>query len=264
MALEMSAFEIGKVVFEISIIWFLLYRFSIFVKGTRVVPLVRGIVVLVILFSLTTILNLEVLNWILTKLFAISVIGFLVIFQPEIRRGLSKIGQTYFDLFSPVPEEGIVHKISQSLVSLAQKRIGALVAFERGVGLKTYSETGVRLDAVVSSELLNTIFAPLGPLHDGGVVVNSGRIVAAGCIFPLSQHLDLDRSMGTRHRAALGLSEETDAVVVMVSEETGKIAIARGGELLTDFEGQDFSFVLKNILQQPQKKTLFYSWRHKK
>jgi conserved hypothetical protein TIGR00159 len=264
MAFELNTFEIGKVVFEISIIWFLVYRFFIFIKGTRVVPLVRGIVVLIILFSLTTILNLEVLNWILTKLFAISVIGFLIIFQPEIRRGLSKIGQTYFDLFFPVPNEGIVHKVSQSLVSLAQKRIGALVAFERGVGLKTYGETGVRLDAAVSAELLNAIFSPLGPLHDGGVIINSGRIVAAGCIFPLSQHFDLDRSLGTRHRAALGLSEETDAVVVMVSEETGKISIARGGELITDFEGQDFSFVLTSIMQQPQKKNLFYNWRHRK
>ncbi|MCP4650556.1 MAG: TIGR00159 family protein [PVC group bacterium] len=267
MNIDLNAFEIVKVVVEISIIWFLLYRFMLFIRGTRVVPLLRGIVVLIILFSLTHILNLVVVNWILTKLFTISVIGFLILFQPEIRRGLSKIGQTYFfDLFSTVPEEGVVNKISQSLVVLAQKRIGVLVAFERSVGLKTYAETGVKMDSLVSSELLNTIFAPLGPLHDGGVIVSAGRVIAAGCLFPLSQNPNIDRSLGTRHRAAVGLSEETDAVVVMVSEETGKISIAHAGKLISDFEGKDFNFVLKNILhqQEEKKKTFFYSWRHKK
>jgi diadenylate cyclase len=263
MNLDMTFAEMGKVAFEIAIIWFLLYRFFLFIQGTRVIPLLRGVVVLIVLFSLTNMLQLVVLNWLMTKLFAISVIGFLIIFQPEIRRGLSKIGQTYFDLFFPVPEEGVVHRVSQSLSSLAQKRIGALVAFERGVGLKTYSESGVRLDCAVSTELLNAVFSPLGPLHDGGVIISSGRIVAAGCIFPLSSNSDLDRSLGTRHRAAIGLSEETDAVVVMASEETGKISIAKEGKLITNFEGQDFSFVLKSILQQPRKKTIFYNWRQK-
>lgn len=264
MIIEWDFFGLLKMVLEISVIWFLLYRVILFIQGTRVVPLLRGVVVLIVLFSLTNMLNLVVVNWILTKLFAISVIGFLVIFQPEIRRGLSKIGQTYFDLFFPMPEEGVVNKVSQSLVSLAQKRIGALVAFERGVGLKTYAETGIRIDAGVSAELLNTIFTPLSPLHDGGVIISSGRVVAAGCLFPLSGNPDLDRALGTRHRAAVGLSEETDAVVVMVSEETGKISIAQSGTLITDFEGKDFSFVLKDILQKKEeKKTIFYNWRQK-
>jgi len=256
--------EILKIIFEISIIWFLLYRFMLFIQGTRVIPLLRGMVVLTILFALTNFLNLTVLNWVLTKLFAISVIGFLIIFQPEIRRGLSKIGQTYFDLFFALPEEGVVNPVSQSLVALAQKRIGALVAFERSIGLKTYSETGVRLDAAVSAELLNTIFSPLGPIHDGGVIIGGGKIISAGCLFPLSQRSDLDHSMGTRHRAAIGLSEETDAVVVIVSEETGKISIANGGKLISNFEGKDFMFMLKDILQQQEKKkTIFYNWRQR-
>ncbi|MFH2137567.1 MAG: diadenylate cyclase CdaA [Candidatus Omnitrophota bacterium] len=265
--MDWKFFETLKIIMEISIIWFLLYRFMQFIRGTRVVPLLRGMIVLIILFSLTNILNLVVVNWLLTKLFAISVIGFLIIFQPEIRRGLSKIGQTYFfDLFSPVPEEGVVNKVSQSMVNLAQKRIGALVAFERSFGLKTYTETGVKMDAAVSSELLNTIFAPLGPLHDGGVIISAGRIIASACLFPLSQNPNLARALGTRHRAAIGLSEETDAVVVMVSEETGKISIAHGGRLISDFEGKDFNFVLKNILhqQEEKKKAFFYNWRHKK
>ncbi len=254
----------SRMVIEISIIWILLYRVIIFVKGTRVVPLLRGIIVLMALFSLTNVFNLVVLNWILTKLFAISVIGFLIIFQPEIRRALSNIGETYFDIFSPLTEEGVVNKISQSLVGLAQKRIGALIAFERGVGLKTYAESGIRLDSVVSAELINTIFSPLGPLHDGGIIIGTAKVIAAACIFPLSQNPSLDRSFGTRHRAALGLSEETDAVVVMVSEETGKISIAKAGILITDFEGKDLSFVLKNILQKKEKKkNLFYGWRQK-
>ncbi|MFH1092537.1 MAG: diadenylate cyclase CdaA [Candidatus Omnitrophota bacterium] len=253
-----------KILVEILIIWFLLYRVMVFIQGTRVVPLLRGVIILIVLFSLTNMLNLVVVSWILTKLFALSVIGFLIIFQPEIRRGLSKIGQSYFDLLFPIPEEGVVNKVCPALISLAQKRIGALVAFERGVGLKTYAETGVNIDAGVSSELLNTIFTPLGLLHDGGVIISSGRIVAAGCIFPLSQNLNLDITFGTRHRAALGLSEETDAVIVMVSEETGKISIAQGGEFIDNFEGNDFSFVLKNIMQQKEtKKPLLYNWRKK-
>ncbi|RKY36349.1 MAG: TIGR00159 family protein [Candidatus Omnitrophota bacterium] len=256
-----------KIVFEIFIIWGLLYKFMLFIRGTRVVPLLRGVVVLIILFCATDIFNFEVVHWILTKLFTISVIGFLILFQPEIRRGLSKIGQNYlFDIFSPVIEEGVVSSVSQSIVTLAQKRIGALIAFERSVGLKTYVETGVRLEGVVTPELVNTIFAPLGPLHDGGVIVGSGRVVAAGCLFPLTQNDDLERSFGTRHRAALGLSEDTDAVVVVVSEETGKISIAQAGKLIRDFEGKDFRFVLKNILQQQEqkKKRVFYKWRQKK
>ena len=264
MVLAWNIVDIFKMLLEISIIWFLIYRFMIFIRGTRVVPLLRGIVVLILLFFLTNILNLTVLNWILTKLFAISIIGFLIIFQPEIRRGLSKIGQTYFDMFFALPEEGVVNKISQALNSLAQKRIGALIAFERSVGLKTYAESGVRLDAAVSAELLNTIFSPLGPIHDGGVIISGGRVVAAGCLFPLSQNPNLDHSFGTRHRAAIGLSEETDAVVVMISEESGKISIAHGGRLTSDFEGKDYTFVLKDILaHKEKKKTLFYNWRQR-
>ena len=264
MIIEWDFFGFIKILLEVSIIWLLIYRVMLFIQGTRVIPLLRGLVVLVILFSLTNILHLVVINWILTKLFAISVIGFLIIFQPEIRRGLSKIGQTYFDLFFPIPEEGVVNMVSQSMVNLAQKRIGALVAFERGVGLKTYAETGVRVDAAITAELINSIFTPLGPLHDGGIIISAGRVVAAGCIFPLSQNPEIDRTLGTRHRAALGLSEETDALVVMVSEETGKISIAQGGKFITDFEGKDFGFVLKNIMQQKDtKKTLFYNWRQK-
>lgn len=255
-----------KIIFEIAVIGFLLYKFMQFIKGTRVVPLLLGIVFLAILFFITNILELKVVSWILTKLFAISVIGFLIIFQPEIRRGLSKIGQIYFfaDFLSPLTEEGVVNEISQSLVVLAQKRIGALVVFERSVGLKTYAETGVQLDALVTAEILNTIFSPLGPLHDGGVIISQGRIIAAGCLFPLSHNPNLDRAMGTRHRAALGLSEETDAVVVMVSEETGKISVAQGGEFIYDFEKKDLGFVLKQILQkEKKKKVIFNSWKKK-
>ncbi len=263
--MELRFAEVMRAMLEIAIIWFLLYRLMIFIRGTRVIPLLRGIVVLFLLFLLTNLLGLGVINWILTKLFAISVIGFLIIFQPEIRRGLSQIGQTYFfEMFSPLIEEGVVNKVSQSLSSLAQKRIGALVAFERNIGLKNYAESGVRLDAVVTAETLTTIFSPLGPLHDGGVIIKGGRLIAAGCLFPISSKPDLDRRFGTRHRAALGLSEETDAVVVVVSEETGKIVIAQGGELITDFEGKDFSFMLKNILQQQEpRKTFFSGWRRK-
>ncbi|MCM8813627.1 MAG: diadenylate cyclase CdaA [Candidatus Omnitrophica bacterium] len=259
-----SVVDFLKMILEILIIWTIVYRVLLFVQGTRVVQVLRGFLVLLALFAVTTFLELSVLNWLLTKVFALSVLGFLIIFQPEIRRVLTQLGQTYFELLAPVPEEGLVNKISQSLLSLAQKRIGALIAFEQGIGLKAFIETGVRLDAAVTTELITTLFSPLGPLHDGGVIIAGGRVVAAGCLFPLSQKENIDRQFGTRHRAALGLSEETDAVVAVVSEETGKISIAYHGELRQDVAGSDFAFALKDVLQQKKPERISWLLRGKK
>ncbi|RLF31544.1 MAG: TIGR00159 family protein, partial [Thermoplasmata archaeon] len=214
-----------KILIEIVILWFVFYKILLFLKGTRAVHLLRGIIFLVIAFLIFQKVGFNTLNWLFTKLFAISVIGLLVIFQPELRQGLAKLGQQQLFHFL-LPEEDI-EEISKEIALassiLSRKKIGALIAIQREVGLKNYAESGVIIDAHLSSELIQSIFQPLSPLHDGGMIIQEKRIYACGCLFPLSDNPDIDKSLGMRHRAALGLSEETDAVVVCISEETGNI-----------------------------------------
>lgn len=243
---------IGKPILEIIILWFVLYRIMLFVKGTRAAQVLKGIVVLIILFFLTQRLGLETLNWILTKLFALSIIAFLIIFQPELRRGLARLGQNHF-LGSFLKEEQIIEEIVTAVMNLSQKKIGALIAIEREVSLKTYIESGVSLQSKLTHELLNTIFIPNGPLHDGGVIIEEGCLAAAGCLFPLSQNPRISKTLGTRHRAALGLTEETDAAVVVISEETGAISVAIGGKLTRDLNQEGLAKILTEIARLPKK-----------
>lgn len=243
----------GKPALEIIILWFVLYRIMLFVKGTRAAQVLKGIVVLVILFFLTQRLGLVTLNWILTKLFALSIIAFLIIFQPELRRGLARLGQNHF-LGSFLKEEQIIEEIVTAVLNLSQKKIGALVAIEREVSLKPYIESGVAMQSKLTHELLSTIFIPNAPLHDGGVIIEEGLLAAAGCLFPLSQNPRLSKTLGTRHRAALGLTEETDAVVVVVSEETGAISVAIGGKLTRDLNQEGLVKILTEVSRPQQKK----------
>ena len=239
-----------KVVIEILVLWFVFYMTILYIKGTRTVQVLKGIFILAAIFLITQRLGLETINWILTKLIPISIIAFLIIFQPELRRGLARLGQ--FGIF-PAKEQ-VIDEIAKSAVALSKKKIGALVAIEREVGLRAYIESGVPLDAKVSSELINTIFMPNTPLHDGGIVIEEDRIVAAGCLFPLSQESHVTRTFGTRHRAALGLTEETDAIVVVVSEETGTISIAVGGKLTRDLDREGLVKSLRNLYRPKKEK----------
>ncbi len=245
---------IGRPLLEIIILWFILYRILLFVKGTRAAQVLKGIIVLIILFLLTQRLGLESLNWVLTKLFALSVIAFLIIFQPELRRGLARLGQNHF-LGSFLKEEQIIEEIVTAVIDLSRKKIGALIAIQREVGLKPYIESGVPLQSKLTHELLSTVFIPNGPLHDGGVIIEEGRLAAAGCLFPLSQNPRLGKVLGTRHRAAVGLTEETDAVVVVTSEETGAISVAIGGKLTQDLNKESLAKILTEI-SQPHKKEI--------
>jgi len=247
-----------KHILEIAILWFFYYMLFLFIKGTRAVQVIKGLVILIIIFIITQELRLQILNWILTKIFTISVIAFLIIFQPELRRGLARIGQ--FGMF--YKEKQLLDEIARSAMMLSKKKVGALIAVEREIGLKTYIESGVPIDSQVTSELINTIFMPNTPLHDGGIVVQGSRIVAAGCLFPLTQNPNISKGLGTRHRAAMGLSEETDAVVVIVSEETGDISISAGGRLTKNIEDKDVAKILNNIYRPKRaaKKSFFDLW----
>ena len=219
--------SVSKPFIEIVILWLVIYQIMLFFEGTRAVHVLRGIVILLVAFFIFQILGLERINWLFTKLFAISVIAFLVIFHPEIRQGLAHLGRRH--LFGTILKEEEIDYISKEIVEaadiLSRNKIGAIIALEKSVPLKSYVESGVAIDALVSSDLLQCIFAPNNILHDGGVIIQHGRISAAGCLFPLSENQALSRVFGTRHRAAIGLSEETDAVIIVVSQERGDVSL---------------------------------------
>lgn len=233
-----------KIAFEIVVLWWVIYAILLFIKGTRAAQLLKGLIIITLLFLIAQKLGLSAVSWVLTKILAISVIGFLIIFQPEIRRGLARIGQ--FGIFTA--KERIVDEIVKAATSLSEKKIGAIIAVERQVGLGSYIESGVHLDSRVNSELLTTIFTPNTPLHDGGIIIQLDRIVAAGCLFPLAEESQLARQLGTRHRAAIGLTEETDAVVIVVSEETGAISVVVGGKLTRELSKEALTKVISNLL----------------
>jgi len=217
---------------DILIVTFLLYKLFALMKGTRAVHMFFGLVVLFVLSVAAKWLNFIALNWIISSLKTVWVIAFVIIFQPELRRALASLGQNRLvgRLFR-VEETGVIPEVIKACTHLAERRLGALIVLEKDMGLRNYIETGTKVDARVTAELLETIFTPPSPLHDGAVIIQNDRVAAAGCILPLTQTPKLSKTLGTRHRAAIGLSEETDAVVLVVSEETGAISYAQGGKL---------------------------------
>lgn len=214
---------------EIFILAVGIYYALMFVRGTRGWPVVIGFGAVVLLTFVSTALGLEVLSHLLRTFFGFSVVVLLIIFQPEVRRLLAKVGNQR--LFSTTQERQSIEVIVETVERLADVRIGALIAMQRSINLEEAVESGVKVDCQATPEMLETIFFPNNAVHDGGVLVDGSRILKAACIFPLTQRQDLQKSMGTRHRAAIGLSEETDAVVVVVSEETGSISYAHKGLL---------------------------------
>lgn len=239
--------------FEILILACILYYIFRFLQGTRGAQVLTGLVVaIVFLFGLTYFFHLDVLHWLLSGVFVYLAIGFLIIFQPEIRHALAELGRS--PRFSaPAVKRNVVDQIVQAVSFLAERRIGGLIAIERETGTRSVQETGIRLDCNVEWGLLSSIFFPHAPLHDGGVVIAGGRIVAAGCLFPLSEKSEVGKTLGTRHRAAIGLTEETDAVVVVVSEESGTVSVAFRGRLSQDIEIDRLRRFLSKILLKDQK-----------
>ncbi len=233
---------------EILFIWAIVYSLIRFFQGTRAVQVLIGLLFLAVIFNIAKVLGLHTINWVLTKLFAVGVLAFLIIFQPELRRALARIGQN--TMFGPfLKKGGTIDEVVQACEHLSRNKIGALIAIERDVGLKNYIESGLTVDAKVSAELLITLFFPNNPTHDGGVIIQGERITSSGCLFPLSQNPQLARSLGTRHRAAVGLAEETDAVCVVVSEETGAISVSVYGKLTRDLEGEGLRRVLTSLFR---------------
>ncbi|MDF3129079.1 diadenylate cyclase CdaA [Kiritimatiellaeota bacterium B1221] len=239
--------------FEILLLWIIFYHLLKLLRGTRGAQVLSGLALtFVAVLSLTYFLNLHTLNWIFRTFSVNLVLAFVIIFQQEIRIALAELGRPGM-LGSSSGRNGnksndMVAPLVKAVSSLSRQKIGALIALERAIGLKSVVETGVMIDGKVRPELITSIFFPRSPLHDGGVIIREGRVQAAGCVFPLSQREELHRSLGTRHRAAIGITEETDALVVVVSEETGNISLAFKGRLSRGLDEERLERMINAVL----------------
>jgi diadenylate cyclase len=219
-------------VFDIFIVAFLIYQILVFIKGTRAVQMAVGLGLIIGFFYIARWVQLETVTWLMTNVIPYFVFAIIVIFQHEIRRALARFGQApLFAGFSTINRNEFYDEIILAVTTLATNQTGALIVIERDIGLKTYIESGIALDAALSYDLLVTIFNPSVPLHDGAVIVQNGRVAAAACFLPLTVKPRLSKELGTRHRAAIGVTEETDAVAIIVSEETAAISFAHDGEM---------------------------------
>jgi diadenylate cyclase len=216
-------------VLDIAIIAFAIYRVYTMISGTRAIQVVKGLGLIVIAAWLSRFLRLQTVSWMLGQLIQVAAIAVIILFQPELRRMLTQIGRSRLVGFFFKESAGMAETIARSVEEIGGKKLGALIAVEASVGLRTYIESGVSIDAALGSELLSSIFGRGSPLHDGAVIVRGNRIAAARCILPLTERREATEGYGTRHLAALGLSEETDALVIVVSEETGTISTALMG-----------------------------------
>ncbi|MFH0954278.1 MAG: diadenylate cyclase CdaA [Verrucomicrobiota bacterium] len=240
-------------ILEILVLAFVFYYIILFFYGTRGAQVLLGFTLLLVtLLVLTQVFHLDAVNWLLKRFSVYLAIAIVVIFQPEIRRALAELGKQHM-FTSTARERTLVDNIVQAVVLLAERKIGALVAVEREIGTRAVQETGTKIDSLVTPELLASIFFPHTPLHDGGVIIQQDRIVAAGCLFPLSERPELSKLLGTRHRAAIGLTEESDAIVVVVSEEAGTISVAYKGRLTQGLDEERLRRLLAAVLLRSPK-----------
>ncbi len=230
-------------VIDILIITYIIYIAIKYFRNSRSGQLVKGIILLIVVFILSGWLNLRTLNWLLTRITDSLIIVAAIVFQPELRRALENIGRSGLSRLSPTQNLSrqdkqaleCINDICKAVSNMQDRKIGALIVFERQTKLGEISATGTTIDATVSSELVQNIFYPKSPLHDGAMIISENRIVAAGCILPLTANNQLNSQLGTRHRAAIGMSENSDSVVIIVSEETGTISVAKGGHIERDY-----------------------------
>ncbi len=236
-------------VLDILITAFVIYKILGFIKQTRAQQLVKGLLIIVVAYFASDILGLNTINWLLKGLFTFGLFAIVVIFQPELRRGLEFMGRSKFAV-GPISQldsekaKYIVDEISSAAGEFSQSRTGALIVFEREIALDDIAESGTRLNAEISAQLLGNIFYEGAPLHDGAVIIRSDQIYAAGCVLPLTENKNLNKSLGTRHRAGIGVSERSDALVLIVSEETGIISVAEDGRLRRFLDEKDVEKIL--------------------
>lgn len=234
---------------DVGIVAFIVYRVLLLIKGTRAMQMITGLGILGLGFFLSSTFSLFTTHWILSHFFDYLILIVIVLFQDDLRRALTHVGKNPF--FASTSEEAeweMVDEISRAAVRLAKDRYGALMVIERETGLKNFMDTGSQLDSQVRSEILYSIFIPASPIHDGAVIVSGGRIAAAGCFLPLSMDPDIDKKFGTRHRAALGITEETDAIVILISEELGAVHLVKSGKITMNLSEQELKQSLAALL----------------
>lgn len=255
---------------DVLLVWFVFYQLIKIIKGTKAVQLLKGIFVIIIVRFLTDVFSLDTLRFLLDQVLPFGVLVIVIIFQPELRRALEQLGRGRLFARTNVQEEEernrLMEAITKSVSYMAKRRIGALISIEKETGLSEYIETGIPLHADITSELLINIFIPNTPLHDGAVILQKKQIAAAGCYLPLSESSFISKELGTRHRAAIGLSEVTDAVTVIVSEETGAVSITAAGDLDRNLSMEEFEARLRKVwfgTEPEQVNHSMWKWRRK-
>ena len=229
---------------DILLVSYIIYRIILLLRGTRAVQMLAGIAVIIIIYFLSGKFELQTLHWLFKTFLGSILLVIVILFQADIRRALTHMGKTPFHRIGDVGERDL-GEILRAATYMARRRIGALIVIERDTGLRDYLDTGHRLDAYLRYELLVAIFLPASPMHDGGVIIHKGRVHSAGCLLPLSQNPNIDKRYGTRHRAALGLSEESDAVIIVVSEETQAISLVEQGRITSFHDEKELTEALR-------------------
>ncbi len=243
-------------VIDILLVSFLFYKLFQLIRGGRAFQMVVGTLLLVLLFFASQWAQLTTLNWLLRNTLAYIGFAVIVLYQQELRRGLANLGRApLFRFLNPARRKGTLDEIAFSVLTLAGRHMGAILVLERDIGLRSYIEGGIRLDAVVTYDLLLSIFNPKSPLHDGAVIVQGDRVAAAACFLPISINPQLSRELGTRHRAAIGITEDTDAVAIVVSEETGLVSFMEDGAILSGLDSEQLRTKLREALGQDDKAT---------
>jgi diadenylate cyclase len=238
-------------ILDILLVFFVIYAVYLSIRGTRAVPLLVGVISIAFFGALADYFRLRTVDFLFSNVWNVGLIFLAVVFQPEIRSGLANLGQRRFwPLFNELKSETVINSLTKAIESLKKREVGALIAIEQDVGLKDYAQTGTEINAVLDPDLLMTIFMSKGPLHDGGIIVRENTLLAAGCIFPLSDRSDLESTFGTRHRAAVGLGEESDALVIVVSEETGELTFVYRSKIETKLEIDQLEDLLYEHLAQ--------------
>lgn len=248
-------------ILDIVIVVFIIYKSFEMLKGTRAWQLIKGILLLILATFVSEALKLNILNYILSSVMTYGVFMLIVIFQPEIRRALEQLGTNKFSKFFGIDSDvnaktkENIYKIAIASMELSKSGTGALIVIERDIKIQDIISTGIAMNSEISPQLLVNIFEPKTPLHDGAVVISNNKIAAASCMLPLADDKDIARELGTRHRAAIGISKESDAIVVVVSEETGKVSIAKDGTLIADVREDVLKKILiKNLIVEPKQK----------
>ena len=243
-------FDFVKIFFELFLLSSIIYLVLLFLKGTRGAPILAGFAIIgIFLTFISTVLKLQVVGWLIGQMWAFAALLILIIFQPEIRRAFAELGVRNTKLLrTKQKEKENIQILIEAIFFLAERKIGALIAVEREIGMRFLADSGIYIGASMSKELLTTFFYPNTPLHDGGVIIRKGMIHSAGCFFPLTQDISLAKSLGTRHRASVGVTEETDCVCIIVSEETGTVSLAYRGRLARGLNRERLERHLKNLL----------------